>query len=669
MSKNTDYKIKNVAVLTNGQNEIYFDIEWEGDERIDFYELRILDKHMEHVESCACIAHNHRVVIKEYHLRLNHKEVYSETFYIELGIPTYNDEGKEVHWNILAAYEPIIVDICHESLMLKKNVMEQRELNENSHRLMNDQHGTFYLNAFRVTVDNELQKESIGESKQTYVCDPTAELSKFKFPSYDILNDIKMHISVDQEEQKENKEKVKKALLDLGISIVSIESTIGPTVTLYEIVLDKGVRISKIKKCVDDIALSLSAKDVRIIVPMPGKETVGIEVANKEPQIVSMRTIITSKKFQESKYELPIALGATMSNDVYIADLAKMPHLLVAGAPGKGKDVGLNTIITSLLYKKHPAELKFVLIDPKMVEFSMYAKLEKHYMAKLPGEDESIITDIAKAVATLNSLCVEMDNRYNLLINASVRNIKDYNNKFKSKELNPEKGHRFLPYIVVVIGELRGLILTAGKEVEMLIGRIAQKARAVGIHLIIATLYPSWDVITGMIKANFSARMAFKVSSEVDSKIILDTKGAEQLIGRGDMLLLSNSEVERIQCAFIDTPEVEAICEHISSQEGYPHPYLLPKPNVESNILGTGSGDLKNPLGYRDPLFEEIARMIVNSNTVLISSLQRRYNIGYNRAGRIMDQMEAAGIVGPAQGGKPRDVLVDSMTLETILNS
>lgn len=512
--------------------------------------------------------------------------------------------------------------------------------------------------------------ESIVKNIQPSVYDPTAELSKYKFPHYEILNDTKMRISVDQEEQKENQEKIRKTLLDFDIPIVSIEATVGPTVTLYEIIPDKGVRIAKIRNLVDDIALSLSAVGVRIIAPIPGKGTVGIEVANKDPQTVSMRTIITSRKYQESKYELPIALGATISNGVYIADLAKMPHLLVAGATGQGKSVGLNTIITSLLYRKHPAELKFVLIDPKMVEFSLYAKLEKHYLAKLPDEDEPIITDPGKVVATLSSLCVEMDNRYNLLKNASTRNIKEYNDKFKSKVLNPEKGHRFLPYIVVIVDEFSDLIMTAGKEVEMPIARIAQKARAVGIHMIIATQRPSTNVITGIIKANFPARMAFKVSSGVDSKTILDTTGAQQLIGRGDMLLSSNSEMERVQCAFIDTPEVEAICEHISSQVGYSQPYLLPEPILESDAFGIGSGsDVNNTFGDRDPLFEEIARKIVNSNTASTSSLQRHYSIGYNRAGKIMDQMEAAGIVGPAQGGKPRVVLVDPITLETILNS
>ncbi len=508
--------------------------------------------------------------------------------------------------------------------------------------------------------------ESIGKEKRPSIYDPTAELSKFKFPPYDLLNDTKMRISVDQEEQKENQEKIRKTLLDFDIPIVSIEATVGPTVTLYEIVPDKGVRIAKIRNLVDDIALSLSAIGVRIIAPIPGKGTVGIEVANKDPQTVSMRTIITSKKYQESKFELPIALGSTISNDVYIADLAKMPHLLVAGATGQGKSVGLNAIITSLLYRKHPAELKFVLIDPKMVEFSLYARLEKHYLAKLPDEEEPIITDPSKVVATLSSLCVEMDNRYNLLKDASTRNIKEYNAKFISKVLNPEKGHKYLPYIVVIVDEFSDLIMTAGKEVEMPIARIAQKARAVGIHMIIATQRPSTNVITGIIKANFPARMAFKVSSGVDSKTILDTTGAQQLIGRGDMLLSSNNEMERVQCAFIDTPEVNSICEFISKQSGFPHPYLLPEPIIESD--GFIGSDVNNTFGDRDPLFDEIARKIVNSNTASTSSLQRHYSIGYNRAGKIMDQMEAAGIVGPAQGGKPRAVLIDPITLESILN-
>lgn len=510
--------------------------------------------------------------------------------------------------------------------------------------------------------------DGVGTKKQPSIYDPTAELSRYKFPPYDLLRDFKTRISVDQEEQIENKEKIRKTLLDFDIPIVSIEATVGPTVTLYEIVPDKGVRISRIRNLVDDIALSLSAIGVRIIAPIPGKGTVGIEVANKDPQTVSMRTVITSKKYQESKFELPIALGSTISNEVYIADLAKMPHLLVAGATGQGKSVGLNAIIASLLYRKHPAELKFVLIDPKMVEFSLYARLEKHYLAKLPDEEEPIITDPNKVVATLSSLCVEMDNRYALLKNASTRNIKEYNAKFTSRVLNPEKEHRFLPYIVVIVDEFSDLIMTAGKEVEIPIARIAQKARAVGIHMIIATQRPSANVITGIIRANFPARMAFKVSSGVDSKIILDTSGAQQLIGRGDMLLSNNSEMDRVQCAFIDTPEVDAICEHISKQQGYSEAYMLPEPLIDGDSIGGGTTENMNTFGDRDPLFEEIARKIVNGNTASTSSLQRHYSIGYNRAGKIMDQMEAAGIVGPAQGGKPRAVLVDPITLESILN-
>lgn len=505
------------------------------------------------------------------------------------------------------------------------------------------------------------------EENQTSVYDPTAELSRYQFPSYSLLNDSKVKISIDKSEQLENQDKIRKTLLDFGIPITSIEATVGPTVTLYEIVPDKGVKISKIKSLVDDIALSLSAIGVRIIAPIPGKGTVGIEVANKDPQTVSMRTVITSKKYQESKYELPIAIGSTISNEVYIADLAKMPHLLVAGATGQGKSVGLNAIITSLLYRKHPAELKFVLIDPKMVEFSLYASLEKHYLAKLPDEEEPIITDPHKAVPTLSSLCVEMDDRYTLLKDAATRNIKDYNAKFITKVLNPEKGHRYLPYIVVIVDEFSDLIMTSGKEIELPIARIAQKARAVGIHMILATQRPSTNVITGIIRANFPARMAFKVSSGVDSKIILDTTGAQQLIGRGDMLLSTNSEIERVQCAFIDTPEVESICKFISKQPGYSNAYLLPEPLIDADSNGYANDNAS--FSDRDPLFDEIARSIVNSNTASTSSLQRRYSIGYNRAGKIMDQMEAAGIVGPSQGGKPRVVLVDPITLESILNN
>lgn len=495
------------------------------------------------------------------------------------------------------------------------------------------------------------------------VYDPTAELSKYKFPTIDLLQERAVKInSVDQQEQEENKDRITKTLNDYGIAISHITATVGPTVTLYEIIPAEGVRIAKIKRLEDDIALSLSALGIRIIAPIPGKGTIGIEVPNKDPQTVSIRTIIASKKFQECKYELPMAMGATISNDVFIADLTKMPHLLVAGATGQGKSVGLNAIIASLLYKKHPAELKFVLIDPKMVEFSLYSKLERHYLAKLPDEEEAIITDPNKVVTTLNSLCVEMDNRYALLRDAGVRSILEYNAKFTAKRLNPEKGHRYLPYIVMIVDEFADLIMTAGKEVETPIARIAQKARAVGMHMIIATQRPSTNVITGIIKANFPGRIAFRVSQMVDSKTILDRTGANQLIGRGDMLFSINGEMTRVQCAFIDTPEVDGICDCINEQIGYKFAYELPEYIPEASETGS-IGNLTD----RDPLFEEAARAVVLSQTASTSSLQRRYSIGYNRAGKIMDQMEAAGIVGPSQGGKPRQILVDSLQLERML--
>lgn len=494
--------------------------------------------------------------------------------------------------------------------------------------------------------------------------DPTAELSRYRFPSLDLLKDISTSgHNVDQEEQEENKERITKTLNDYEIPISHIDATVGPTVTLYEIIPAEGVRIAKIKRLEDDIALSLAAKGIRIIAPIPGKGTIGIEVPNKDPQTVSIRSVIGSRKFQECKYELPIAMGATIDNDVFIADLTKMPHLLVAGATGQGKSVGLNTIIASLLYKKHPAELKFVLVDPKMVEFSLYSKLEHHYLAKLPEEEEAIITDPNKVVATLNSLCVEMDNRYSLLKNAGVRSIKEYNAKFVARRLNPEKGHRYLPYIVMIVDEFADLIMMAGKEVETPIARIAQKARAVGMHLIIATQRPSTNVITGIIKANFPGRIAFRVSQMVDSRTILDRPGANQLIGKGDMLFSINGEMDRVQCAFIDTPEVEAICDSIDEQIGYEQAYLLPEYIPDA---ADGEGSMSN-VADRDSLFEEAARFIITSNTASTSSLQRRYSIGYNRAGKIMDQMEAAGIVGPSQGGKPRQVLIDSLQLERML--
>lgn len=511
----------------------------------------------------------------------------------------------------------------------------------------------------------EIKLATIEEATEvsTDVYDPTAELSRYRFPSIDLLHErqIKKN-SVDRQEQEENKERITKTLNDYGIAISHIEATVGPTVTLYEIIPAEGVRIAKIKRLEDDIALSLAALGIRIIAPIPGKGTIGIEVPNKDPQTVSIRSIIGSKKFQECKYALPMAMGSTISNDVFIADLTKMPHLLVAGATGQGKSVGLNAIITSLLYKKHPAELKFVLIDPKMVEFSLYSKLERHYLAKLPDEDDAIITDPAKVVTTLNSLCVEMDNRYTLLKDAGVRSLSEYNAKFVARRLNPEKGHRFLPYIVMIVDEFADLIMTAGKEVETPIARIAQKARAVGMHMIIATQRPSTNVITGIIKANFPGRIAFRVSQMVDSKTILDRTGANQLIGRGDMLFSHNGEMQRVQCAFIDTDEVESICDCVDEQIGYEHAYYLPE-----YIPEAADGGSVGSITDRDPLFEEAARFIITSQTASTSSLQRRYSIGYNRAGKIMDQMEAAGIVGPSQGGKPRQVLMDSIQLERVI--
>lgn len=494
--------------------------------------------------------------------------------------------------------------------------------------------------------------------------DPRADLSRFEFPTLELLNNVVSRQSVDAEEMEENNARITKTLSDYGIAISNIKATVGPTVTLYEIIPAEGVRIAKIKNLEDDIALSLAALGIRIIAPIPGKGTIGIEVPNKDPQTVSMRSVLESEKFRNSTMELPMAIGRTVSNDVYMADLTKMPHLLVAGATGMGKSVGLNAIIASLLYKKHPSELKFVMIDPKKVEFSLYAKLERHYLAKLPDEEDAIITDPQKVVATLKSLCIEMENRYALLKDAQMRNVKEYNERFVRHALNPERGHRYLPYIVVIVDEFADLIITAGKEVETPIARIAQMARAVGIHMILATQRPSTNVITGVIKANFPGRIAFRVFQMVDSRTIIDRPGANQLIGRGDMLFSNNGKIDRVQCAFIDTPEVTAVCDFIDRQVGYDHAYELPEYVPESDDSGSVAS-----LGDRDPLFDECARLVVSSGVASTSSLQRRYSIGYNRAGKIMDQMEAAGIVGPSQGGKPRQVLVDSLTLERILEN
>ncbi len=467
-------------------------------------------------------------------------------------------------------------------------------------------------------------------------------------------------------EQNENKDKIINTLRNYGIEITSIKATVGPTITLYEIVPQAGVRISKIRNLEDDIALSLSALGIRIIAPMPGKGTIGIEVPNKEPQIVSMQSVISSKRFQECSYDLPVALGKTITNEVFIFDLTKMPHLLVAGATGQGKSVGLNAIITSLLYKKHPSEMKMVLIDPKMVEFNIYSTIEKHYLAKLPDEEKAIITDVTKVTQTLNSLTKEMDDRYELLMKAHVRTVKEYNDKFVKRRLNPEKGHRYMPYIVVVIDEFGDLIMTAGKEIEMPIARIAQKARAVGIHMVIATQRPTTNIITGTIKANFPARMAFRVTSQIDSRTILDMSGANQLIGRGDMLFSQGSNLIRIQCAFVDTPEVEEIAQYIGKQQGYDKAFPLPEVLTDAETVPGGAVDLND----RDVLFEEAARLIVVQQQGSTSLIQRKFSIGYNRAGRLMDQLEAAGIVGAVQGSKPREVFIqDEYSLEKLLDS
>lgn len=497
--------------------------------------------------------------------------------------------------------------------------------------------------------------------------DPKLDLSSFKNPTIDLLKKYDINErQVDMDEQNANQKRIKQTLESFGISIASIKATVGPTITLYEVIPDTGVRISKIKNLEDDIALNLSALGIRIIAPMPGKGTIGIEVPNKDPQIVSMQSVIATRKFQESKYDLPVVLGKTITNEIFMFDLCKMPHLLVAGATGQGKSVGLNAVITSLLYKKHPSELKFVLVDPKMVEFGIYAELERHYLAKLPDAEKAVITDCTKVIMTLNSVCKEMDDRYELLMKAHVRNIKEYNAKFISRHLNPQKGHKFMPFIVVIIDEFGDLIMQAGKEIETPIARIAQKARAVGIHMIIATQRPSTNIITGIIKANFPARMAFRVMQMVDSRTILDAPGANQLIGRGDLLFSQGGETTRVQCAFVDTPEVERIVNFIADQPGYATAFLLPEYVGEGEAKMPGAVDLHE----RDPLFDEAARLIVIQQQGSTSLIQRKFSIGYSRAGRLMDQLEAAGIVGPFEGSKARQVLIqDEYSLEQLLSN
>lgn len=579
----------------------------------------------------------------------------------------FKSDDSDIYYKI-DSEEPIL-DSTDESIK-SEEIPEQEAIkapNENEDLVSAESEQTDEKMIVNVNTIDQSEKKHFTSDVELY------ESHHYKFPPFDLLRQGQSRISIDESEQIENKEKIQRTLLEFGIPITDIQATIGPTVTLYEIVPDKGVKIAKIRSLVDDIARCLSATGVRIIAPIPGKGTVGIEVPNRDKLTVSMRTVIQSKKFQNNDFALPIALGSTISNDVYMADLSKMPHLLVAGATGQGKSVGLNAIIASLLYCKAPHELKFVMIDPKQVEFSLYNKLRDHYMAMIPSaieeDDEPVITDMKKVEATLSSLCVEMDNRYTLLKSAHVRNIEEYNKKIRDGKLNPAEGHKFLPYIVVVVDEFGDLVMVSGKAVETPIARLGQKARAVGMHVIIATQRPSTNVITGIIKANFPARISFKVSSGVDSKTILDTTGAQALIGRGDMLIFHNSEMVRVQCAFIDTPEVEEICDYIYKQP-YPQlPYVLPEPALENQEGPSAGASGAASLSERDPLFEEVARSIVLAGTASTSSVQRHYGVGYVRAGKIMDQMEALGIVGPSQGGKPRSVLVNSVELEDMLRS
>lgn len=509
------------------------------------------------------------------------------------------------------------------------------------------------------------EKEATEDVINSELYDPTLELSNYQRPPIELLEDYKSNHRVTEEELMANKEKIVNTLANFKIQIESIKATTGPTVTLYEIVPAPGIKISKIQNLENDIALSLAALGIRIIAPIPGKGTIGIEVPNQKPDVVSMLSIIKSAKFQESKFDLPVGLGKTISNEIFVFDLAKMPHLLVAGATGQGKSVGLNAILTSLLYKKHPSELKLVMVDPKKVELTLYSKIERHFLAKLPDSDDAIITDNQKVIYTLNSLCIEMDTRYELLKKAQVRNIKEYNEKFISRRLNPNNGHRFLPYIVVVIDEFADLIMTAGREVETPIARLAQLARAIGIHLVIATQRPTTNIITGVIKANFPARVAFRVTSMIDSRTILDQPGANQLIGRGDMLISTGSDLVRVQCAFVDTPEVERITDFIGNQRAYPTAFLLPEYVPE----GQGEAAASVDMNKLDSLFEEAARLVVMHQQGSTSLIQRKFAIGYNRAGRIMDQLEAAGIVGPFEGSKARQVLItDEVSLEFVFN-
>lgn len=523
-------------------------------------------------------------------------------------------------------------------------------------------------NEIGLEIVDTVTEEAVSEDHNSAPYDPKLDLEYYKYPTLDLLDRMPdSNPQIDMDEQNANKERIIQVLKNFGVEIGSIKATIGPTITLYEITPAAGVKIAKIRNLEDDIALSLAAVGIRIIAPIPGKGTIGIEVPNKKQCTVSMESILNSRTYQETKMELPCALGKTITNEVYMIDLAKAPHLLVAGATGMGKSVGLNAIVTSLLYKKHPSELKIVMVDPKKVEFSIYAPIENHFLAKLEDEEEAIITDVQKVVNTLKSLCQVMDTRYNLLKKAKVRNIKEYNAKFKARELNPENGHEFMPYIVVIIDEFGDLIMTAGKEIELPICRIAQLARAVGIHMIIATQRPTTNIITGTIKANFPARIAFRVAAMMDSRTILDRPGANQLIGRGDMLYLQGAEPVRVQCAFVDTHEVSRICNYISTQQSYPHAMYLPEVMSEDGGLDhENTADMK----HLDPMFAEVAKLVVSSQQGSTSLIQRKFSIGYNRAGRLMDQLEKAGVVGAQQGSKPREVLIsDLVTLDSLLNT
>ena len=537
---------------------------------------------------------------------------------------------------------------------LDKSTVDEKPLNDIEEKIIDDV-GIEVEEIFEEKSESDNLSDKLVDDFGRF--DPKLELSKFQFPKLNLLKQYDSEkITIDKDELEENKNRIVETLGNYNISISNIKATIGPTVTLYEIIPDAGVRISKIKNLEDDIALSLAALGIRIIAPIPGRGTIGIEVPNKKPTVVSMHSVISAEKFQKSEMELPVAIGKTISNETLVFDLARMPHLLMAGATGQGKSVGLNAVLTSLLYKKHPAEVKFVLVDPKKVELTLYNKIERHYLAKLPDSEEAIITDNKKVINTLNSLCIEMDNRYELLKNASCRNIVEYNKKFKDRKLNPNDGHQFLPYIVLVVDEFADLIMTAGKEVETPIARLAQLARAIGIHLIIATQRPSVNVITGVIKANFPARIAFRVTSKIDSRTILDGSGADQLIGRGDMLFTQGNELIRIQCAFVDTPEIELLTDFIGSQKAYATAHQLPE-----YISEEGGTNLDIDIEDRDKLFREAAEVLVTAQQGSASLLQRKLKLGYNRAGRLIDQLEAAGIVGPFEGSKARQVLIPDL--------